>query len=73
MRQNESEKYAVPAGCPKWVTVEMIKETIQTWQPYYVTPLKPVDALEMILNVGHLMMSFKENSHETICCTSQSQ
>ncbi len=73
MRQNESEKYTVPAGCPNWVTVELIKKTIKTWQPYYATPLKPDDALEMILNVGNLMVAFKESSCEAICCTSPSQ
>lgn len=44
-----------PAGSPRWVTSELIANTIRTWQPYYRKPLTPEDALEMLLNVGHLL------------------
>lgn len=44
----------VPAGAPRWVTVELLEQTLRTWQPYYRRRLTVEDALEMILNVGQL-------------------
>lgn len=44
----------VPAGAPPWVTRELIDRTIRVWQPYYREPLKPEDALAMILGVAEL-------------------
>jgi len=53
----------VPEGSPKWVTVELLAQTMDVWQPYYAEPLTPLDALEMLLSVGRLMrvLSSKEN------------
>lgn len=39
---------------PGWVTEALIADTIQTWQPYYDTPLTEQDAIEMLVNVGRL-------------------
>lgn len=37
---------------PAWITPELIADTIETWQPYYVDRLTADDALEILLNVG---------------------
>lgn len=39
---------------PQWVTEALIADTIETWQPYYDTPLTRTDAIEMLTNVGRL-------------------
>lgn len=46
---------SVPSGAPDWVTSELIQYTIEVWQPYYRDPLTTDDALEMLLNAGHLL------------------
>jgi len=45
---------AVPDGVPDWITVELIRQTLETWQPYYQDSLSVEDAITMILNVGQL-------------------
>jgi hypothetical protein len=52
--QQTSRLSDVPAGTPAWVTPELIDQTIRVWQPYYREPLKPEDALAMILGVAEL-------------------
>ena len=39
---------------PGWVTEEMIDHTLETWQPYYVSPLTRDDALAIIKSVADL-------------------
>jgi hypothetical protein len=44
---------------PKWVDDELIRSTIETWQPYYDEPLTVLDAIQMILNVSRLGESLR--------------
>ena len=44
---------AVPAGAPRWVTPELLADTLRVWQPYY-GELTSQDALTIIMNVGNL-------------------
>ena len=44
---------AVPAGAPRWVTPELLADTLRVWQPYYGN-LTSQDALTIIMNVGNL-------------------
>ena len=44
---------AVPAGAPRWITPELLADTLHVWQPYYGT-LTPQDGLSIILNVSNL-------------------
>lgn len=53
--RNQASPAIVPPGAPAWVTPELIAETIRVWQPYYAAPLRPADALDMILAVGRLV------------------
>lgn len=45
---------AVPPGTPAWITPELIRRTLKTWQPFYAERLTPEDAVTMVLNVGRL-------------------
>ena len=44
---------AVPAGAPRWITPELLADTLRVWQPYYGN-LTSHDALSIITNVGNL-------------------
>jgi hypothetical protein len=44
---------AVPAGAPRWVTPELLADTLRVWQPYYGS-LTPQDALSIIMDVANL-------------------
>jgi hypothetical protein len=46
---------APPAGAPAWITVDLIADTIATWQPYFREALTAEDALEILQDVGHLI------------------
>ena len=43
----------VPAGAPRWVTPELLADTLRVWEPYYGS-LTPQDGLNIILNVSNL-------------------
>jgi hypothetical protein len=43
------------AGIPAWITPELIKDTLQTWQPYYNQQLSEADAVEILQSVGRLL------------------
>jgi hypothetical protein len=51
---------AVPAGAPRWVTPELLADTLRVWQPYYGR-LTSEDALGIILNVGSLLDVLRSN------------
>ncbi len=58
----------VPAGAPAWVTPELLDQTIRVWQPYYQHTLTAADALEMMLNVGHLFdVLSRGDDREAVC------
>ncbi len=50
---HDAPPVAVPAGAPRWVTPELLADTLRVWQPYYGS-LTPQDALNIIVNVGNL-------------------
>jgi hypothetical protein len=50
---HDAPSVAVPAGAPRWVTPELLAETLRVWQPYYGN-LTPQDGLSIILNVSNL-------------------
>lgn len=45
----------VPPGTPRWISPELIAETLQTWQPYYQKALTPEEAVAIIKSVGRLV------------------
>lgn len=52
----------IPSGAPSWVTADLIAHTLRVWQRYYVEPLKPEDALAMILGVSKLNRVISEGA-----------
>ena len=50
---HDAPSVAVPAGAPRWVTPELLADTLRVWQPYYGN-LTPQDGLSIILNVSNL-------------------
>ena len=44
----------VPPGAPRWVTLQLLEETLRVWQPYYKNPLTSEEALGMIMSVSQL-------------------
>jgi hypothetical protein len=59
----------VPAGAPRWVTSEIIADTLQVWQRYYDENLTADDALAIIGNVGRLYDTLRRLSDEKVCCS----
>ena len=51
MTENEVR---VPPGLPKWITAELIADTLLVWQPYYKEKLTTADAVEIMMNVSRL-------------------
>jgi hypothetical protein len=45
----------VPDGAPSWVTDELIKLTLDTFESHYEKTLTPEDALEIVTNMANLM------------------
>ena len=40
-------------GAPAWITLAMVCDTLNTWQPYYDECLTADEAFDMLLRVGH--------------------
>jgi len=60
---------AVPAGAPRWVTDELLADTMRVWGRYY-EDLTLHDAVEIIANTGRLYDILRRNrNHEEVCCT----
>ena len=45
----------LPPGCPKWISVERVRETLWVFQPYLDRPLTVGDAIESLTNAGEFM------------------
>lgn len=64
----------LPAGAPRWVTVELIEHTIRVWQPFYRDQLIPEDALEIIMGIGRMVEVLSSGGdHETVRRPSKGQ
>jgi hypothetical protein len=50
----------VPAGAPRWVTPELLADTLRVWRPYY-GELTSHDALTIIMNVGNLFDALRRS------------
>lgn len=61
---------SVPAGCPLWITRDLVAKTKKTWQPYYSTELTDADTLEILLNVSHLIDVLEVAHDETVSSAS---
>lgn len=58
---------AVPAGAPRWVTPELLADTMRVWGRFY-EDLTLHDALDIIVNTGRLYDTLRSHRHEEVCC-----
>jgi len=47
---SESDQFSIP----KWITPELVEDTIEVFRPYYEEELTEESAVEIIMNVGRL-------------------
>jgi len=55
MTIEDDDRPAPLPGAPRWVTPELLADTLETWQPYYTEQLTVADSLTILLNVSHLI------------------
>ena len=48
------ESRTLSPGTPKWVTAELLTDTLETWQPHYAEELTDTDLLEILLSMSRL-------------------
>lgn len=49
-----------PPGAPKWVTPDLLADTLEVWQPYYKEQLTVAENLDIILCVSKLADALTE-------------
>lgn len=52
--QDAATLLVVPEGTPAWITPQLIRRTLEVWQPSYLTTLSVQDAVAILVNVGRL-------------------
>lgn len=58
---------ALPAGTPAWITLPLVRRTIEVWQPHYETPLTLDEAVRILSRVGRLFgVLMRDDHHEEI-------
>ena len=50
----EKPSVALPPGTPDWVTVALVEQTLEVWQPRYETPLSVEDAVRILVGASRL-------------------
>lgn len=55
------KKTLLPPGTPKWVTPELLANTIDVWQPYHKEILTPEAALTILLRMGGVLSILAED------------
>lgn len=45
----------LPPGTPNWVSVELVEQTLEVWQPRYETPLSTEDAVSILVGASRLL------------------
>ena len=61
-----SDEIQVPDGTPAWITADLLRRTLATWQPRYEQPLTSELALEILLNASRLLDLFEASDDETV-------
>ena len=55
MIDDKAHDITPPPGTPGWVTPELLRDTLDTWQPRYHERLTVADALDILLAVSRLI------------------
>lgn len=50
----DGDQNRIPEGLPRWITRELIEQTIRVWQRYYRQPLTIHDAADMLMATSRL-------------------
>jgi hypothetical protein len=50
----------LPAGTAAWITPELVISTLDTWQSHFPKALTVEEAIEIVMNVGHLFDALEE-------------
>ena len=45
---------ALPPGTPAWITMELVRETIEVWSPFYKSPISFDEAVTILRDIGQL-------------------
>jgi hypothetical protein len=45
---------ALPPGTPAWITMELVRDTIEVWSPFYKSPISLDEAVTILRGVGQL-------------------
>ena len=53
-QDSKLDDVALPPGTPGWVSEELIRRTIETWQPLMDKKMTTDDALAMLVNISQL-------------------
>ncbi len=73
-RKHATKTVVLPAGTPGWITEELVRKTLEIWQPSYEQELIEEDAIAMIMGVGRLYEVLAESPHhEAIRCPGSRQ
>ena len=59
------DDFTVPAGTPRWITSELLADTMRVWGRYYKN-LTTDDAVAIIGNVGRLYDTLRSRGHEEV-------
>ena len=63
-RNEQNAAVSLPPGTPPWVTGELIRQTIEVWQPRYREPLSVEDAVEILLGASRLLRTIVDEAAE---------
>lgn len=58
----KDDAIVLPAGTPDWITPELVRKTIEVWQPYYREVLTQEEAVTMIQSVGRLYQALSSGA-----------
>ncbi len=53
---------AISVGLPAWITPELIRATMEVWQPFYPEVLTEEDAVTIIQSVGSLFRALSSGA-----------
>lgn len=65
-RQDKFANVTLPAGAPAWITVEVLTDTLESYQPLYTEPMTVDEALGILINFGNVLSVLKGDGREKV-------
>jgi hypothetical protein len=50
----------LPPGTPKWITMDLVRRTVEVWQPHYSEPISIEEAVAILTRMGQLFTVLSE-------------